>query len=242
MTAVEGSVGERPGPFWVVIPAAGVGKRMGAAVPKQYLPLAGRTVIEHTIARFLGHPGTVGITVAVGPDDGYWNGLPPARDERVRRVDGGPERCHSVLNALDDLSERTAADAWVLVHDAARPCLRREDLDRLVARLWDDPVGGILAVPVRDTMKRADPHGRIRATEDRAGLWHALTPQMFRLGPLRGALRRALDAGVLVTDEASAMEHAGHAPMLVEGHGDNLKITRPEDLALAEFFLTQQRA
>jgi len=127
----------------------------------------------------------------------------------------------------------------VLVHDAARPCLTREDLDRLIETVEQDAVGGILAVPVRDTMKRANAEGRIARTEARNGLWHALTPQMFRLGLLRSSLIQARERGLAVTDEASAMELAGHAPMLVEGRADNIKITRPEDLALAEFFLSR---
>jgi 2-C-methyl-D-erythritol 4-phosphate cytidylyltransferase len=213
---------------------------MGAAIPKQYLPLAGKTVLEHTLTRLLAHPRITEVMVALGTDDGHWPALGLARDGRIRRVDGGAERCHSVLNALDALAGRAAPDDWVLVHDAARPCVRTQDLTSLMAELASDPVGGILAIPVRDTMKRGDEQGRIRATEERTGLWHALTPQMFRLEPLRRALRQALADGFLVTDEASAMEHAGARPRLVEGHGDNIKITRPGDLALAEFYLTQQ--
>jgi 2-C-methyl-D-erythritol 4-phosphate cytidylyltransferase len=156
-------------------------------------------------------------------------------------VAGGAERCHSVLNALDDLAREADPADWVLVHDAARPCLRRADLDRLITELKDDPVGGILAVPVRDTMKGADGDGRIRSTLDRAALWHAYTPQMFRLGPLRDALRDAIACGDLVTDDASAMERAGFAPRLIEGHADNIKITRAEDLPLARFYLDMQK-
>ncbi|WP_459864287.1 2-C-methyl-D-erythritol 4-phosphate cytidylyltransferase [Endothiovibrio diazotrophicus] len=226
--------------FWAVVPAAGVGARMKAAVPKQYLPLAGRTVIEQTLARLGVHPRIDGIVVALGAEDGYWEGLDFRCERRLERVDGGAERCHSVLNALARLAAFADAADWVLVHDAARPCLRGEDVNRLIERLADHPVGGLLAVPVRDTMKRADAAGEVVRTEERIGLWHALTPQMFRLGVLREALAGALAAGQLVTDEASAMEWAGHRPLLVEGHADNLKITRPEDLALAEFYLRAQ--
>lgn len=223
---------------WVIIPAAGVGARMRADRPKQYLPLLGRTVIEHTLACFSAHPAITGIVVALSEGDPYWGGLhlPAAMPIHVAR--GGAERCHSVLNALHHLAALAAEQDWVLVHDAARPCLRREDIDRLLTSLVDDPVGGILAVPVRDTMKRSDGEGRIRATEERAGLWHALTPQMFRLGGLTRALEQALAGGFLVTDEASAVEHAGLRPRLIEGHADNIKVTRPEDLALAQFFLS----
>jgi len=228
--------------YWVVLPAAGVGRRMGSAIPKQYLELTpGRTVIEHTLDLFLDHPRITGVAVALGAEDGYWSGTAYAEHPRVLRAAGGAERCHSVLNALDALAAGHArADDWVLVHDAARPCLRRSDLDHLIDTLRDDPVGGLLAIPVRDTMKRADGSGRVQATVDRASLWHAYTPQMFRLGLLREALRLTLEAGVLVTDDASAMEYLGRAPLLVEGHADNLKITRAEDLPLARFYLEQQ--
>ncbi|MCP5230775.1 MAG: 2-C-methyl-D-erythritol 4-phosphate cytidylyltransferase [Zoogloeaceae bacterium] len=224
---------------WAVIPAAGVGRRMKSATPKQYLPLAGKTVIEHSLNALCSHPAIAGAVVAVTETDPYWPELNAGCDGKpLLRAPGGAERCHSVLNALDVLAGVADEADWVLVHDAARPCLHRDDLDRLIAEAGAHPVGGILAVPVRDTMKRADQDGDIARTEDRVGLWHALTPQMFRLGELRTALRDALDRGALVTDDASALELAGRAPLLVEGAASNIKITRPEDLALAEFFLT----
>ncbi|HHC71386.1 MAG TPA: 2-C-methyl-D-erythritol 4-phosphate cytidylyltransferase [Thiotrichales bacterium] len=225
-------------PFHVVIPAAGAGRRMGAPLPKQYLPLRGATVLQQTVARFHGLAGLRSVTIAVSASDDRFDTLlfPIA----VRRVEGGEERCHSVLNALRALAvEGVAEDAWVMVHDAARPCVRRQDLLALAEAVAGHPCGGLLAVPVRDTMKRSDERGDVARTEPREGLWHALTPQMFRLGPLRRALEAALAEGLLVTDEASAMEHAGHRPRLVRGHADNLKITLPEDLALAEFHLAR---
>ncbi|RMG49741.1 MAG: 2-C-methyl-D-erythritol 4-phosphate cytidylyltransferase [Gammaproteobacteria bacterium] len=226
--------------YWAVIPAAGVGARMGADRPKQYLELLGRTVIEHTLSRFLDHPAIAGVFVALGPQDGYWPQLPVAADARITRVEGGRERCHSVLNALRAiLAGPGQEEDRVLVHDAARPCLRREDLDRLIEEAGATPEGGILAVPVRDTMKRAGAADAIDHTIDRNALWHALTPQLFPLGALHEALQSALDAGHEVTDEASAMEHAGYRPRLVRGHADNIKITLPEDLALARFYLEQ---
>jgi len=231
----------RPGAVrcWGVIPAAGKGTRMGTARPKQYLELAGRTVLEHTLERLAADPRIAGIVVALGADDTEWARLRPPPGVEVRTVIGGAERCHSVLNALRDLAARAAPGDWVLVHDAARPCLRPADLTRLIDTLAADPVGGLLAVPVRDTMKRADGDERVAGTVERGGLWHAQTPQMFRLEALRTALEAAVAAGVLVTDEAAAMERAGHRPRLVPGSGDNLKITRPEDLALAAFYLKQ---
>lgn len=225
---------------WALIPAAGVGRRVGAPIPKQYLDLAGRRVIDHSLSVFVKHPAIAGIVVALDPSDGQWLDTEFARHPAVRRCNGGAERCHSVLNALDALPEYAAEQDWVLVHDAARPCLRRADLDRLLEVAQVDPVGGILAVPVRDTMKRADRSGHIAGTESRDGLWHAYTPQMFRLGLLRRVLSQAIERDLLVTDDASAVELAGLAPLLVEGHADNIKITRPEDLPLALFYLQQQ--
>lgn len=230
--------------IWTIIPAAGVGSRMQADRPKQYLELLDRTVIEHTLGLFLDHPMVEGVVVAISPEDPYWKDLSVAGHDHLTRVDGGSERCHSVLNALSWLTAQDAdadVDDWVLVHDAARPCLRHEDLDHLIAKVTQEGKGGILGIPVRDTMKQAAKDGRhIEQTVDRSHLWHALTPQMFRLGELRQAIEQALSDGFLVTDEASAMEHAGLQPLLVRGHADNIKITIPEDLALAEFYLRRR--
>jgi 2-C-methyl-D-erythritol 4-phosphate cytidylyltransferase len=211
---------------------------MGTAIPKQYLPLAGLHVIVHTLDSLLTHPRLSGVVVAIGTEDTWWESIRLEAGKPLLQVTGGQERCHSVLNALHTLQELAEADDWVLVHDAVRPCLRRSDLDVLMTTLEDDPVGGLLAVPVRDTIKRASKDGRVITTEDRTGLWHALTPQMFRLNILLKALQQSLEQGLLVTDEASAVETLGLAPRLVEGRADNIKITRLEDLALAEFYLT----
>jgi 2-C-methyl-D-erythritol 4-phosphate cytidylyltransferase len=200
-----------------------------------------RTVLEQSIATFERHPKIAGIVVIVTKGDPYWAELKIESRKPLLLADGGAERCHSVLNGLELLQQHADTNDWVLVHDAARPCLRQADIDHLIADLRDDEIGGILAVPVRDTMKRDDSGGRIARTEDRNGMWHALTPQMFPLRLLREALQQALADGFEVTDEASALEHAGKAPKLVEGHADNIKITRPEDLALASFFLQQSR-
>jgi len=217
--------------FWAVIPAAGVGARMRADRPKQYLPLAGRTLLEHTLDCFLDHPGLRGLVLALGRDDPYWPTLACAGDPRIQRAEGGAERADSVLNALLKLEALGAGvDDWVLVHDAARPNLARSDLDRLLGELADDPVGGLLAVPSRDTVKLAGIDGKVARTLDRQLIWLAFTPQMFRLGALRQALQQGLASGAAITDEASAMELAGAAPRLIEGRADNLKVTRPEDL------------
>jgi len=211
---------------------------MGTEIPKQYLPLAGRTVIEHTVERLLLHPGIDGLYVALGEQDAWWEDTEYAGHPDLVRVPGGAERVHSVLNALRALEKRAAPDDWVLVHDAARPCVRREDISRLIERVEQGGgVGGLLGRPVHDTMKRTDSQGRIDVTVARERLWHAFTPQMFRLRLLREAIEGALAAGVAVTDEASAVEWAGHAPLMIEGHPGNIKITRPGDLELAAFYL-----
>ena len=217
--------------FWAVIPAAGVGARMVADRPKQYLQLGEQSILEHSLGCFLDHPGLQGLLVCLAADDPYWPSLNLAGDPRIQRVDGGAERSGSVLNALLHLHAQGADEQdWVLVHDAARPNLSRNDLDKLLFELAGDPVGGLLAVPARDTLKRADRHGRVAETVDRSSIWQAYTPQMFRLGALHRALADSLVADATVTDEASAMEWAGHAPRLIEGRSDNIKVTRPEDL------------
>lgn len=233
--------GHRPPAFWVVIPAAGSGNRMGTAVPKQYLELAGRTVIEHTLERLTSHPLISGIVVALAERDKTWSSLSLASDRPLITVTGGEDRHLSVLSALRRLGEMAHPADWVLVHDAARPCLRRSDLDRLIAMLQEHPVGGLLGVPVSDTLKRVDARGDVVETLARDGVWRAQTPQMFRLATLTRALEAAVANGIAVTDEAGAMEHAGHAPRMVEGHADNIKITAPGDLALAGTFLRLQQ-
>ncbi len=225
---------------WGVIPAAGIGRRMGTDVPKQYLSLGGKAVIEHSVERLLSHPGVAAVVVVLSADDRWWVRTTAAQDSKVLSTAGGAERCHSVLNGLKILSGRAAPDDWVLVHDAVRPCVRAEDVARLVAAAAKHPDGGLLGLPVRDTMKRVDADGDVCETVERAGLWHALTPQMFPLGALRAALERALARGVLVTDDAQAMELAGARPRVVESHPDNIKITHRRDLSLAELYLASQ--
>lgn len=222
---------------WAVVPAAGQGRRMGTPLAKQYLTLAGRRVIEHSLKVLLEEPRIAAVVVALAPGDLDFATLPPARDRRVLTAVGGAERHHSVAAGLARLRPLADDADWVLVHDAARPCLTVADLTRLMDRVGDDPVGGLLAVPVRDTMKRADSGGRVHATVDRAGLWHALTPQMFRFGTLMRAL-----AGPAPTDEAQAVEWLGLAPRLVEGRADNIKITRADDLALAAAILAARES
>jgi 2-C-methyl-D-erythritol 4-phosphate cytidylyltransferase len=223
--------------YWAVIPAAGAGRRMQGHLPKQYLPLAGKTVIEHTLVHFINHPHISGIVIALSPGDTHWPTLSVVSDKPLVLTEGGSERCHSVLNALLALSGTASDHDWALVHDAARPCLSRDDIDSLLQIASQHVTGGLLGIPVRDTIKRTTDDNEVESTVDRNGLWHAMTPQMFRIGELREAIQSALAAQQIVTDEASAMELSGKRPVMVEGNAGNLKITRPEDLILAEFYI-----
>lgn len=225
--------------FWAIVPAAGVGKRMNADRPKQYLPLAGQTVIEHTLTRLLNAQVFERIVVAISDEDPYWFELAFAHHEKILRASGGKERADSVLSALNAIEKQASATDWVLVHDAARPCLTVSDIHLLIDTLKTDSVGGILALPCADTLKQVH-NQRISQTIDRSQIWRALTPQMFPYQLLREALRRNAGNGA-ITDEASALELQGLTPKIVEGRADNLKITRPEDLALAQFYLEKQR-
>jgi 2-C-methyl-D-erythritol 4-phosphate cytidylyltransferase len=222
--------------YWIVVPAAGVGARMGADCPKQYLPLVGKTVIEHTLERLLALPNVAGVYLVLGASDNYWDDLPLAKNNRIHRVAGGAERCDSVLNALLQLQYVASPSDWVLVHDAARPCIHVQSVLHLIEQVKNHPVGGILGVPVSDTLKQVN-DSIIDSTVDRRLLWQAQTPQMFRLGLLRDCLQRGLAEGKLITDESSALESYGYQPLMVQGRSDNIKITRPEDLAIAAMLL-----
>ena len=220
---------------YAIVPAAGSGARFGAEKPKQYLDLLGRPLIFHTLAALTAHPAIERVWVVLSPDDAEWSrhdwlALGP-KLETVRC--GGATRADSVTNGLRAAAMAAADDDWILVHDAARPCLSAAMLDALFAGLADDPVGGLLAVPVADTLKRADAAQRVAATEPRDGLWQAQTPQMFRYGRLCEALENCPG----VTDEAGAIEALGLAPKLVRGDSTNLKVTYPADLALAAMIL-----
>ena len=226
---------------WAVVPAAGKGSRMGAEIPKQYLLLAEKSVLHHTLEVLTGHAQIAGVAIAISADDLRWPEIAAGFSSGMHVAMGGAERCHSVLAGIEALSEVAREHDWVMVHDAARPCLRHADLNALVAALVGHPVGGILALPVVDTMKRGNADGDITETVSREQLWRAATPQMFRLGALSSALDEARRQGLAVTDDASAMELAGLMPRLVEGHGDNIKITHPADLDLAEVYLRRQQ-
>lgn len=220
---------------YAIVPAAGTGARFGADKPKQYLDLLGRPLIFHTLAALTACPEIERVWVVLSPDDPYWPrydwSVLGSKLETVRC--GGATRAESVHNGLQAAAMVAVEDDWVLVHDAARPCLSGQMLDAMFRELADDPVGGILAVPVADTLKRADAEQRVAATEPRDGLWQAQTPQMFRYGQLCSALQNHRD----VTDEAGAIEAAGLTPRLVRGDSTNLKVTYPADLALAAMIL-----
>lgn len=222
--------------LWCVVPAAGRGARVGGDIPKQYLPLAGEPLVRHTLERLAAHPRIAGLMVVLGAGDARWPGWDRIAGKPVRTTVGGAERCDSVLAGLESLPAEVAREDFVLVHDAARPCVRAADIERLIA-LAVPAGGGLLGAPLRDTLKRADAAGHSRGTEPREERWRAFTPQMFRRGELAGALRAAAAAGLKVSDEAMAMEHAGFAPLLVEGAEDNIKVTTAADFALAEFLL-----
>ena len=226
--------------IWAVVPAAGRGTRFGSETPKQYLQVAGQPLIAYTLAALLAHPVVEGVMVAISDNDADWPGWTTFAGKPVLTCTGGATRAQSVLAALLALPESVKADDFVLVHDAARPNLGLEDLQQLLERGRNDPVGAILAAPVRDTLKRAGDDGGIDATEPRQRLWRALTPQLFRRMQLVRALEEAGKAGVDVTDDSMAMELQGSRPLLMEGNEDNFKITTPADLARFEFILSQR--
>ncbi len=250
--------------YWVVVPAAGIGSRFNSTLPKQYSLLLGLTVIEHSLKRLLRLPCEA-LVVAIHPEDRRWSTLEISGHPLIRSVVGGSERSESVLNALRTIAPEADDQDWVLVHDVVRPCITQADLQKLISGLVDSPVGGLLASPVKDTLKRVasmacgslkpsvdspgdgvNPEpavaGLVTETVDRQNLWLAATPQMFRYGPLRKAIQACLDQGITSTDEAAAMELAGHQPTVIDGRGDNIKITHAEDLSLAEAILQAQAA
>ncbi len=229
---------------WVIIPAAGIGKRMQSSIPKQYFKIDNKTILEHTLNCFKSHEEISGIIVVLNSDDYYWKTIQNnllSMSKPVYTVEGGTERSDSVMQGIDYLLmvERINNNSWIMVHDAARPCLLKKDIDALLSIRNKSSAGGILASPVRDTMKRAAPHSNnISETESRDNLWHALTPQLFRIGELKEALVHCLEKGIQVTDEASALEAVGKPVVLIEGSSNNIKVTQKDDLEIATLLLT----
>jgi 2-C-methyl-D-erythritol 4-phosphate cytidylyltransferase len=226
--------------LWCVVPAAGKGVRAGGDRPKQYQPLAGRPLLDHTLERLAAHPRIAGLVVVIAADDLHFSAVESIGGKPLITAIGGGERSDSVLAGVLALPAKVAQDHFVLVHDAARPCVRADDITRLIDHAGSGE-GGLLGAPLRDTLKRADAACHSTATEPREGRWRAFTPQMFRRGPLAHALALAAADGIVVSDEAMAMERTGVLPLLVEGSEDNIKVTTPADFALAEFLLGRTR-
>jgi len=225
---------------WAVVPAAGIGSRMMTSTPKQYLPINGRAVLAHTLERLGRVTAIRQIVVALHPQDRLWQRLGIEEGVRLRHCDGGANRCESVLSALAALQDEAADDDLVLVHDAVRPCVSVSDIEHVIATAAEHPAGALLAIPASSTLKKADQHGNVITTLDRSDIWKAATPQVFRYDLLHSALTGAIAAGFTVTDESSALEMAGYAPRLVRGSADNIKITFPEHLHMAEMILARQ--
>jgi len=228
------------GQYWVIIPAAGIGKRMQTDRPKQYLPLAGKTVIQHTLEKLAAVPQVTGIVVALGAGDRYWDELEINLSRPLKIVEGGQERVHSVFNAASSMAEELDQDDWFLVHDAARPCVWVTDIIRLIDAVKEHDCGGLLATRASDTLKLSTSKQIVDKTIDRSQIWRALTPQCFRAPLLLKALKKGIENSDAITDESSAMEAVGYQPLLVQGCSDNLKITQAEDIALAEFYLHRE--
>jgi 2-C-methyl-D-erythritol 4-phosphate cytidylyltransferase len=225
--------------IWVIVPAAGSGQRMATSTPKQYLEIQGKTILETTLDLFLENDQINKVVVTLAADDVLWSTLPCASNTKVISTLGGSTRALSVCNGLVALRAWVGDADWVLVHDAARPCLSAGALNNFILKLRGHAVGGILAMPVKDTLKLSkSAAAQIFRTLDRENVWQAQTPQMFRYGLLLNAMQQALTSGHEITDEASAMELAGYSPQLIESDSRNLKVTTPEDLAMATFLLT----
>jgi 2-C-methyl-D-erythritol 4-phosphate cytidylyltransferase len=224
---------------WAIIPAAGCGKRMQSKLPKQYLQLAGKTILEHTLSIFDKHALVDGIVVSISQGDPYWleikENIQRFSDKPILVANGGKERKDSVLYALECLYQHIKQDSWVLVHDAARPCLLESDINKLIQAFSDNEVGGLLGLPISDTLKRSNSSHYVEKTINRENMWRALTPQFFKLLTLIKAIKSAKSQEI--TDESSAIELLGLKPRLIEGDFNNIKITHPIDLLQAENFL-----
>jgi 2-C-methyl-D-erythritol 4-phosphate cytidylyltransferase len=227
--------------LWVVIPAAGIGKRMGVDIPKQYITVCDKAIIEHTVEKFTSRNDLQGILVALSNSDQHWSTLELSENNKITTVTGGEERYKSVYNALCSLKNKADDDDWILVHDAVRPCITTSEIDQFIADLDHlNGIGGILALPCFETMKKANTNHEIEETIDRKFIWHAQTPQMFRYKKLFLAIEKIMNENIFITDEAMAMELAGYKPMLIQGTHSNIKITDQNDLKYLESFLRQE--
>ena len=226
---------------WAIIPAAGLGQRMNSERPKQYILINDEPILAHTLHAICQVPQVEQVVVALHPDDQYWPTQINLSYTNITTTQGGEFRAQSVLNAIQLLSAQANAQDWLLVHDAVRPCITAKTINAMLIQLEDHPIGGLLGVPVRDTLKAVDAQGNTTQTVSRAGLWHALTPQVFRFGLLQAALTTLIEDDFEITDDASAIEKMGHSPKMIQGSYDNIKITWPEDLATASAWLQQHQ-
>lgn len=225
---------------WAIMPAAGIGRRMQAKIPKQYLNVHGQPIIATSLARIGALKFVNRIVVMLNPDDTIWPTLSLAGNPKIVCQPGGENRYQSVLYGLRYLQAFAAELDWVLVHDAARPCVRLKDVNRLMDAIHQHPVGGLLGAPVENTLKLVDANSEISRTVDRQQMWAAYTPQIFRFGLLLNALEAVDKSSKTVTDEATALELLGYRPLMVEGNRDNIKVTQPSDLNLATQILSSQ--
>ena len=223
--------------IWAILPAAGVGRRMGSSTPKQYLRLNGVPVILLTLQRLAAVNDIEKIIVVVHPDDNNWKTLGLEADQKFKFVSGGEERQHSVLNGLLALGDEATENDWVLVHDAVRPCVEISDIEKLISTLRPHNIGGLLGSTSNNTLKLVNKQQEVVVTIDRSNYWNALTPQMFRYGLLKEAMEKIIEEELVITDEAAAMEFMGHRPQIIEGSKFNIKITREQDLILAGMIL-----
>jgi len=230
----------RPTSTWAIVPAAGLGQRMGKELPKQYLTINGKAILERTLERLLSVDSITAIVVVLNKDDKYFSDLPSAKSTRVMTAIGGRERCDSVLSALHSLQDKVSVGDCVLVHDAARCCILPAYIEHLITTLKGDDVGGFLGVPASDTLKQADDKNKVIQTLDRNNIWQAQTPQLFPYTLLKNSLEEALKNQQAITDEASAVEYCGLRPQMVMGHYDNIKITHPNDLVMASAIISHQ--
>ena len=223
--------------YWVVIPAAGIGRRMGSNIPKQYVSVNGKTIVEHTIDNFIGRKEIENICIAISESDKHWPALPISKNKKIITTIGGSERYESVYNALCALKDKANDDDWVLVHDAVRPCLKKSIIDRLITDISSNDVGGILALPCFETMKKVNNNRYIEETINREIIWRAQTPQVFKYKKLLLAIEKAINENIHITDEAMAMELLNYKPIVIMGDEKNIKITHQIDLKHLELFL-----
>ncbi len=215
--------------YYCIIAAAGSGQRMDGTIPKQYYPIAHQTILEYSVQPFLELPLIEQVVVVIAQEDHRFSSLPIARHPKLNAVVGGHERYHSVLAGLKEIAKTAHEDDWILVHDAARPNIAYTDLNRLIKSVGQHPVGGVLGTPICDSLKKIDANHLISQDVQREQMWRAFTPQMFRFGLLKSCLEEALELGLAITDEASALTRKGHPVIMVQGHSDNIKVTTPAD-------------